>query len=312
MPIDYDAAASLNPYFASVTVPPWNASFNEVKTVLGLGGTQPTAKDFADAVHWWQIDNCRTRDDGILDQATWDALRPHTMFCVEAEPLPTWLADFGVPLDEGDDVPLSGQIPITGGIAAVVRIPVPGNGKLGIEFFPRNFKGDSTSTLFIQNIKGNKTLRLDYGYNKVSNTIDYHWNQKGTHAKFGITDHQTVGKAGQMLYKGAKYYRYAGRVLVVVGATLDAISIVKASKPLRRATAVVSAWALAWVGCKVVGKGGAAAGTFVEPGLGTAIGGVAGCIVGGGVGYWGGEKLGETVYDWAEGTFFTELDRIKS
>jgi len=168
MPIDYDAAASLNPYFASVTVPPWNASFNEVKTVLGLGGTQPTAKDFADAVHGWQIDNCRTRDDGILDQTTWDALRPHTMFCVEAEPLPTWLADFGVPLDEGDDVPLSGQIPVTGGIAAVVRIPVPGNGKLGIEFFPRNFKGDSTSTLFIQNIKGNKTLRLDYGYNKAA------------------------------------------------------------------------------------------------------------------------------------------------
>jgi hypothetical protein len=47
------------------------------------------------------------------------------------------------------------------------------------------------------------------------------------------------------------------------------------------------------------------------PGLGTAIGGIGGCIIGGIGGYYGGEMVGEAVYDWAENTVFESLDEIR-
>jgi hypothetical protein len=56
----------------------------------------------------------------------------------------------------------------------------------------------------------------------------------------------------------------------------------------------------------VVGGGGAALGTLASP-LGTAIGGIGGCIIGGIGGYYGGSIAGGNVYDWAETTFFTPL-----
>ncbi|UFI04661.1 hypothetical protein [Roseibium aggregatum] len=209
------------------------------------------------------------------------------------------------------EIPFSGAVPVGLGIATVIRIPVPGTEGLAIEFFPRNYKGKTTSTLFIQDKVGKQHLRLDYGYNVKTKTIDYHWNQKSTHTKFGIQDHASVGRGGKVLYESSKYFRYTGRVLVMVGAVVDAYSIVKADKPLRRATAVVSAWASAWAGCKIVGAGGAYGGTAVTPGVGTAIGGVGGCIIGGLSGYFGGELVGEAVYDWAEGTVFEPLEQIR-
>lgn len=210
--------------------------------------------------------------------------------------------------DPENNAPMSGGIPFAIGQPTVVRIPIPRTNRLAIEFSPRGHvpKGGSTSTLFFQDPTGKRHLRLDYGYNKVSKTIDYHWNQSGTHQNFGIADHTTVGRAGQIAYRAAKYFRYAGRALVVVGVAVDAVSIVQASKPIRRATEVVAGWAAAWAGCKVVGAGGAAFGTAV-PGLGTAAGGIGGCIIGGIGGYWAGSTLAGGVYDWAEGTFFTPL-----
>jgi hypothetical protein len=208
-----------------------------------------------------------------------------------------------------DEVPTSGAIPVGVGAASVVRIPVPGTNGLAIELRPRGWvpKGGSTSTVFVQNLDGKRHLRLDYGFNVKTNTVDYHWNQKGTNANFGIADHGPTGRSGPALYNGAKYFKYAGRVLIVVGAAIDILSIAQASKPLRRTTEVVSAWAGAGLGCRTVGAGGAAAGSFVKPGGGTIVGGVIGCVVGGIGGYLAGEKIGATVYDWAEGTFFTPL-----
>jgi len=206
------------------------------------------------------------------------------------------------------DTPLSGGIPYAIGQASVVRIPIPGTNGLGIELKPRGWtpKGGSTSTLFFQDATGKRHLRLDYGYNVKSRTLDYHWNQKGTTAQFGIPDHTTVGSAGEVAFKAAKYFRYAGRVLVVAGIAVDVVSVVQASKPLRRASEVVTGWAAAWVGCEAVGAGGAALGTLASP-LGTAVGGIGGCIIGGISGYYGGSVLGGAVYDWAEGTSFTPL-----
>lgn len=208
-----------------------------------------------------------------------------------------------------NSVPMSGAIPIGVGAASVLRIPVPGTAGLAIELRPRGWvpKGGSTSTVFIQGLDGKRHLRLDYGFNVKTQSIDYHWNQKGTNANFGIADHGQAGKLGSALYKGAKYFKYAGRVLVVVGVALDVISIVQASKPLRRTTQVVTAWTAAGLGCRTVGAGGAALGTFIEPGGGTIVVGAIGCVVGGVGGYFVGEKIGGVVYDWAEGTFFTPL-----
>lgn len=206
----------------------------------------------------------------------------------------------------------NGAIPYSVGQASIVRIPVPGTDGLCVELKPRGWvpKEGSTSTLFVQDVKGKRHLRLDYGYNVKTKTIDYHWNQKGTHGTFGIADHTTAGRRGHTLYHSAKYFRYAGRVLIVAGIAIDFVSIVRASKPLRRATEVVAGWAGAWAGCKVVGAGGAAVGSLASP-AGTAVGGIGGCIIGGVGGYLGGSELGGGVYDWADDTFFAPVPEMR-
>lgn len=207
------------------------------------------------------------------------------------------------------EIPWSGALPFGIGSASVLRIPVPGTDGLAIELGPRGWvpKGGTTSTVFIQGLDGKRNLRLDYGYNVKTNTVDYHWNQKGTNATFGIADHAAAGRGGAALYQSAKYFKYLGRTLVVVALTVDVLSIVQASRPLQRTTEVVTAWAGAGLGCRAVGAGGAALGTAIEPGGGTIVLGLLGCVAGGIGGYWAGEKIGATVFDWAEGTFFKPL-----
>lgn len=213
----------------------------------------------------------------------------------------------------GSDAPLSGSIPFASGLgmSAVLRIPVPGTNGLAVELRPRGWTpaGGSTSTVFIQDVTGKRHLRLDYGYNTKSKTVDYHWNRskKSVGDPFKISDHTTVGKTGQVIYSAAKYLKWGGRVLLVVGITVDAISIVRASNPLKRATEVVAGWAGAWAGCKIAGQVGAYVGTAVEPGFGTAIGAFGGCIIGGAAGYYAASGAAGVVYDWAEDTIFTPL-----
>lgn len=211
------------------------------------------------------------------------------------------------------DVPLSGAVPAGAGLPAVVRIPVPGTNGLAVELRPRGHvpKTGSTSTVFIQNLQGNRHLRLDYGFNKATQTFEWHWNQKGTHAQFGVGNHQSAGRAAGVAGEVARHYRYAGRALVVVGVALDAVSIVTASRPLRRTAQVVSAWTGAVLGCKGGGAAGAGIGAFFA-GAGAAPGGIAGCAVGGFLGYLGGERVGGYLYDWAEGTVFTPLREVRA
>jgi hypothetical protein len=206
------------------------------------------------------------------------------------------------------DPPMSGGIPYAVGQASIVRIPIPGTNGLAIELTGRGWKPKtgSTSTLFFQDTTGKRHLRLDYGHNVRTNTIDYHWNQKSTADVFKITDHTPAGRAGEVAHQAAKYFRYAGRVLVVAGVALDVIAVVQASKPLRRASQAVAGWAGAWVGCKVVGATGGLFGTSLTP-IGTAVVGIGGCIIGGIGGYYGASELAGEVYDWSEDTFFTPL-----
>jgi len=212
---------------------------------------------------------------------------------------------------DSSQIPMSGGVPYAIGQASLVRIPIPGTDGLAIELRPRGFipSGGSTSTLFFQDSTGKRHLRLDYGYNVKTNTIDYHWNQKGTFANFGVTGHSAAGRAGQIVYSTAKYFKYAGRVLGIAGVAIDAVSIVQASKPLKRASEVVAGWAGAWAGCKVIGAGGAAIGTTGSV-FGIAVGGIVGCIIGSASGYVGGSILAGEVYDWVEGTFFTPLPEV--
>lgn len=204
----------------------------------------------------------------------------------------------------------SGGIPFAVGLSSIVRIPIPGTQGLAIELTPRGWvpRSGSTSVLFFQDLSGKRHLRLDFGYNVASKTIDFHWNQSRTHATFGIADHARAGSSGKAAYQVAKYFRVGGRVFALGGAAIDIASVVQASQPLRRATVVAAAWAAAWLGCKATGAGGAAAGSLLSP-LGAAAGGFAGCIVGGAAGYYGASALAGRVYAWADGTHFSPLAR---
>lgn len=211
-----------------------------------------------------------------------------------------------------DNAPQSGKVPYALGQASVIRIPVPGTNGLCLELRPRGKvpAGGSTSTVFVQDSVGKRHLRLDYGYNKTTQSIDFHWNQKGTHSNFGITDHKPAGRTGAVAYRAAKYFRYAGRTLLVTGVLVDVIAVVQANNRLRRASEAVTGWAAGWIGCKAVGAVGAGLGTATAPGLGTAAGGFVGCVVGGIGGYAAGSSLAGQVYDWAEGTLFAPLQEV--
>jgi hypothetical protein len=206
---------------------------------------------------------------------------------------------------ETHNVPMYGEIPFVVGAASMIPIPVPGTKGLCIQLSPRGWvpQNGTTSTLFIQDALGKRNLRLDYGFNVKAGTVNYHWNQKGTFQTFGIVDHAAAGSVGRVVYQSARYFRYAGRALVVIAVAADVYSVVTADRPLRQATKVVSGWAGAWVGCKVVGAGGAWVGSAVTPGMGTAIGGVAGCLVGGFIGYEGASRAAGRLYDWADANF---------
>lgn len=214
--------------------------------------------------------------------------------------------------EDARQAPISGSIPYVIGQSSVIRIPIPGTGGLCVELTPRGRvpRGGSTSTIFIQDSVGKRHLRLDFGENAVTKTVDYHWNQRGTHQFFGLSDHSAAGKAGRVAYGAAKYFRYAGRLLLVAGAAVDVVSIVYASRPLRRASEVVAGWAGAWMGCEVAGAGGAATGTALAPGIGTAAGGLLGCIVGGLGGYVGGASVGAAVFDCAKDTVFFPVPQV--
>jgi hypothetical protein len=214
----------------------------------------------------------------------------------------------GQPLPFGF-VPESGGIPYAIGQPSFLRIPIPNTEGLHIELNPRGFvpKGGSTSTLFIQDTAGKRQLRLDYGYNTRTKTIDYHWNQQSVYNYFEVENHSPAGRYGVITYKAAKYFKHAGRLFVVGGITIDAVSIVQATKPVKRASEVIAGWAGAWAGCKVLGAGGAALGTSIVPVYGTAVGAFGGCIIGGAGGYFAGSAAGSVVYDWAEDTKFQKL-----
>jgi hypothetical protein len=144
--------------------------------------------------------------------------------------------------------------------------------------------------MLVDRIGGKRMLRLDYGYNIKTKTIDFHWNQKGVAESFGISNHTPAGQMGEAIYKGARYFKWGGRVLLVAAAIADGYSVVTSDRPWRQLAIVTGGWTGAWAGCKAFGAIGAAIGTAAEPGGGTAIGGAVGCFAGSLGGYWEGRR----------------------
>ncbi|NPD69798.1 hypothetical protein HN018_28305 (plasmid) [Lichenicola cladoniae] len=215
------------------------------------------------------------------------------------------------------DAPMVGSVLIGPGIASYVRIPVPGTQGLILSLRPPPHWHGSTSAIFIRNPEdaryGKPFLRLDYGPNKSTHAIDYHWNIEGKAARKafpGITNHMPAGATGEAIYKGAKAFRAAGRVFIITGAVLDGISILTANRPWQRTLQVVTAWEAATVLANQAGKAGAAVGTMIEPGAGTMIGGGIGAIVGGFVGYYTASTVAGVFYNWAENTHFIPAHEI--
>jgi len=108
---------------------------------------------------------------------------------------------------------------------------------LPVELSPRGFvpqgrfnvHGFHSGCYRQKNISGSTTAIIF-----KTQTIDYHWNQKGTYNTFKIADHTTVGTAGRVAYKAAKYLKWGGRVLLVVGNCVRRVvdrSVIKASPP---------------------------------------------------------------------------------
>ena len=185
--------------------------------------------------------------------------------------------------------------------------------ELGVTSDPPNIKG-STSTLFMQSANGKKVLRLDWGQ-LPDGSVTYHWNRTKIPVSFtGVTNHQTASPAFQNTSRAMRVYRHAGRGLLVLGVAIDAYTIYTASDRPRAVTRVISGWAGATAGCRIVGAGGAwaggaigSAGAGVGAAPGAIIGGIGGCLVGGIGGYWVGSELGDAGYEWARDTFFTPV-----
>jgi RHS repeat-associated protein len=200
-------------------------------------------------------------------------------------------------LETDQSAPGNGVGGVTGaGSAAMSRVPVPGSGGLGMEFWPRGWtpKGGSSSVLFFQDPKGKAQLRLDLGYNTKTGKVDAHWNQKGTYDFFKIADHTPAPRG---LFTGVSALRAAGTGLLVAGVALDGASFVMADDKVREGARIAGGWTGAWAMAKAGGVAGAVAGTAIEPGGGTAIGGLLGAFGGGWLGYKGGEKIGVGLVD---------------
>jgi hypothetical protein len=196
---------------------------------------------------------------------------------------------------------------LKGSVVSIVRIPVPIGKNLYLELRPRNFKGKSTSTIFIQDAS-KRHIRLDYGYNKRTGSVDYHWQQeKGLSETFKITNHQPAGKWGKWLYRLGKTTKYIGRIFVVFALITDIYHITIAEKPLRRASRATGGWVIGIRGCKQVGSWGAAFGYRLHPLFGTIILGGLGCVAGGIGGGYLGDRMGSEVYDLAETGYYRIL-----
>lgn len=156
-------------------------------------------------------------------------------------------------------------------------------------------KGGTTSVFQITAADNpNKGIRVDYGYNKTTKSVNWHWNQEGAHANFRITDHHT-GIGAARLGTAVDVIRRTGPYLAIVGVAISVKDIYSSPTPDYEAARQATGWAGALAGSGVGAKGGAAVGASIGGlfgGVGAApgvvVGGFVGGLIGGGVGWFGG------------------------
>lgn len=160
---------------------------------------------------------------------------------------------------------------------------------LSIELSPRGWVpvSGSTSSLFIQDLSGNRHLRLDHGFNKATNQVDIHFNQKGTFSRFGIVNHTPAGQGARLLYHGARVLRVVGRPVFVISVATQGVSVATAENKPRALAREAGGLAGALAGAKV---GGVTSVVVFSPSgpVGAAAAGLGGAITGGTLGYFGG------------------------
>jgi RHS repeat-associated protein len=116
------------------------------------------------------------------------------------------------------------------------------------------------------------------------------------------------GAAMARFGKAAKFLRVGGKALVVIGAALDAYEIYTSTNKARTVVKKVASWAAAWAGAKAggwaAGAGALAVGqmgpqvALPEEVVTVPVASLVGSIIGGIGGYFIGEKVSTTVYDY--------------
>lgn len=163
--------------------------------------------------------------------------------------------------------------------------------------------GGSSSVVFatLPN-QPNKGIRLDYGYNKGTSSVNWHWNQKGSASNFLVTNHSTSG--AKLSGWALKSTKYAGRLLLVGGVIQSGSAIYSSEEPLQEAAHQASGWAGSFVGGAAGAQAGAALGAaigapFMGIGAvpGAVVGGFVGGVAGGAAGWEGGLKAHEALFD---------------
>lgn len=189
-----------------------------------------------------------------------------------------------------------------------ISVKIPSSNYIWSMNPPPSYLGKSTSVIQLYDaVNSSKGIRLDYGYNVVTKDVNWHWNQKGTFANFGIADHSLAGGTMSAVGNASKVVKGVGRVALPVAVASDAYSIYESDNRPREVTRVAGGWAGAYAmgqaGAMAGAAGGATIGSAI-PVVGTAAGAAAGGLVGGiggGVaGYFGGSAVAQKIYDYID------------
>ena len=103
---------------------------------------------------------------------------------------------------------------------------------------------------------------------------------------------------------GIKAFKYGGRVMIVVGAAMSAERVASAPEGQRArvATQEAGGWAFSLAGAEAGAGGGAMLGAAfgIETGPGAVALSVLGALIGGAIGFFGGQEAADKMYDVAE------------
>ena len=208
--------------------------------------------------------------------------------------------------------------PLQSSSTGITSEPIIKNGET--IFALRDYSSRSTTG------KGTVVFRPDVPHGKFSNT---HINTiEGISLKHGqyvpsselqrtalnSLNHKEISEDAYRVLKDfdgtAKKVRIGARVLLVIGAALDALELYQTiesdlhdadrkigKKTYSHVASVAGSWSLSALGAKGGAMAGAAIGTAIMPGVGTAVGGVVGGMTLGLVGSFGGSALGKWVVD---------------